>query len=219
MGEDRTVPPPDGVPVRVLPGDLAAALSETELVADIWAADARAARYVAERAVSVAALARRRRIECDRVFGARGGSGPDARHRSQGSAGRGVGDLRDGAGTDPWLHRDRGRGDGVEAVLLTTTLTGTWAELYAGRIDVAKMRVLVHLLGSVKPAVASAIEKRVLPEAQRLTGTQLRARIRRLVARLDADALETRRAEAARRADAGYRPSDDGMAHLVVHPG
>ncbi len=81
MGEDRTVPPEDGMPVRVLPEDLSAELTETELVADIWAADARAARYVAERAVSVAALARRRRIECDRVFGARGGPGPDSRWR------------------------------------------------------------------------------------------------------------------------------------------
>ena len=68
------MPPPsipdEGVPIPHLPDDVADALSDLELVADIWAADAREARHVAERAASIAALARRRRIERDRDFGA-----------------------------------------------------------------------------------------------------------------------------------------------------
>ena len=77
-------PPPigdDGVPIPFEPDPVAAGLSDLELVADIWASDAREARYVAERAASVAALARRRRIERDREFGPLGGPGLDSRVR------------------------------------------------------------------------------------------------------------------------------------------
>ena len=70
------------MPIHVLPEDLAPALSEPELVADIWAADARESRHVAERAVSIAALARRRRRQRDRDFGPLGGPGLDSRHRT-----------------------------------------------------------------------------------------------------------------------------------------
>jgi hypothetical protein len=47
-----------------------------ELVADIWAADAREARYVAERAVSVARFARRRRRRRAEEFGTHADVGP-----------------------------------------------------------------------------------------------------------------------------------------------
>src|SRR5918998_5563446 len=70
-----------GTPAQLLPEDLAPELSEIELVADIWAADARESRYVAERAVSIARFARRRRRERLREFGPRGGPGLDTRHR------------------------------------------------------------------------------------------------------------------------------------------
>src|SRR5688572_12721170 len=79
------MPPPsvpdEGVPIPHLPDDVADSLSDLELVADIWAADAREARHVAERAASIAALARRRRIERDRTFGTLGGPGLDSRLR------------------------------------------------------------------------------------------------------------------------------------------
>jgi hypothetical protein len=76
-------PPPipyDGVPIPDVP-DHSPALSDLELVADIWAADARESRHAAERATSIAALARRRRIERDRDFGPLGGPGLDSRLR------------------------------------------------------------------------------------------------------------------------------------------
>src|SRR4051794_3767897 len=73
--------PEVGEPIRTMPEDLAPALSEIELVADIWAADAREARDVAVRAVSVAHFARRRRRQRIEEFGPRGGPGLDSRHR------------------------------------------------------------------------------------------------------------------------------------------
>ena len=82
----------------------------------------------------------------------------------------------------------------VESILLTTKLTGTWSALYDGRIDVRKMRAIVDLLGPAKPRIAAEIEEQVLPTAERLTVAQLRQRIRRALARLDAQALDKRRA-------------------------
>src|ERR1700712_2652415 len=81
MDSEPDCAPEDGVPIRVLPQDLAPALSELELIADIWAADAREARYAAERAVSVARFARRRQRERLQEFGPRGGPGLDSRYR------------------------------------------------------------------------------------------------------------------------------------------
>jgi hypothetical protein len=104
----------------------------------------------------------------------------------------------------------------VESVLLTTNLTGTWSALYDGRLDVRKMRALVDLLGPAKPDVAAKIEQVVLPGAETLTVAQLRARVRRALARLDAQALERRRMEAARRADVGHQPLGDGRSRFFV---
>jgi hypothetical protein len=205
-----------GVPIPVLPEDLAPALSETELVADIWAADARESRYVAERAASIAALARRRRIERDRDLGPRGGPGLDTRYRQPAV----LADLSETFVSELALIRGCSETEAqslaVESLLLTTTLTGTWSALYAGLLDVRKMRAMVDLLGPAEPHVAAMIEQRVLPGAERLTVAQLRIRVRRALARLDAAALEARRAEAARRADVCHQPTGDGMSRLVV---
>jgi hypothetical protein len=104
----------------------------------------------------------------------------------------------------------------IESILLTTKLTATWSALYAGRIDVRKMRALLDLLGPAKPKVAAAIEARVLPGAERLTVAQLRDRVRRALARLDAAALDKRRKEAARRAGVWRQMTAEGMSQLVV---
>jgi hypothetical protein len=213
-GEPPRVPD-DGVLVPSVPEDCAG-LSDLELVADIWAADAREARHVAERAASIAALAHRRGVERDREFGSRGGPGIDTRHRR-----RGV--LADVSETfvielaqirccseveAEWLA--------VESLLLITHLPGTWSALHAGRIDVRKMRAMVDLLGSTKPHVAAVVEQRVLPGADVLTVAQLRQRVRRALAKLDAEVLDRRRAEAALRASVGHQPTGDGMSRLVI---
>jgi hypothetical protein len=212
-------PPPipvDGVPIRVLPDDLEPHLSEIELVADIWAADAREARHVAERAASIAALARRRHIERDRDFGPLGGPGLDSRYRQSPA----LAEVSETFVSELALIRHCSEQEAemlaVEAVLLTTKLTGTWNALYDGRLDVRKMRALVDLLSSAKPDVAAQIEQRVLPHAERLTVAQLRDRVRRALARLDAEALDKRRAEAARRANVSAQPLGDGMSRLAI---
>src|SRR3954471_11230046 len=138
----------DGELIRAVPDDVAPGLSDLELVADIWAADAREARHAAERAASIAALARRR-VERDREFGLLGGPGLDSRLRqspvlahvsetfvSELALIRGCSELEAEALA-------------VESILLTTELTGTWSALYGGRLDVRKMRAVVDLLGSV----------------------------------------------------------------------
>ena len=154
-------PPPiadDGVPIPDLPDDVAAASSDLELVADIWAADARESRYVAERAASIAALARRRRIERDRDFGPLGGPGLDSRLRQSPA----LAEVSETFVTELAMIRSCSEQEAqslaIESILLTTKLTATWGALYAGRIDVRKMRALLDLLGPAKPKVAAAIE-------------------------------------------------------------
>src|SRR3954466_6476518 len=206
----------DGELIPAEPDNVASGLSDLELVADIWAADAREARHVAERAASIAALARRRRVERDREFGPLGGPGLDSRLRqspvlahvsetfvSELALIRGCSELEAEALA-------------VESILLTTKLTGTWSALYGGCLDVGKMRAVVDLLGSAKPEVAEVIERRVLPAAARLTVAQLRVRIRRLLARRAAGALGGRRGEAPGGADAPLNPTAAGMAQLIV---
>src|SRR5687768_12704697 len=213
-------PPPipdDGVPIHELPDDVAAAaMSDLELVADIWAADARESRHAAERAASVAALARRRSIERDRDFGRLGGPGLDSRLRQSPV----LADVSETFVTELAMIRCCSEREAemlaIESILLTTKLTATWSALYAGRIDVRKMRSLIDLLGPARPKVAAAIEARVLPGAEYLTVAQLRAKVRRVLARLDAEALDKRRAEAARRAGVCHQPTGDGMSQLIV---
>jgi hypothetical protein len=214
------MPPPaipdEGELIPDLPDDVAAPLSDLELVADIWAADARESRYAAERAASIAALSRRRSIERDRDFGRLGGPGLDSRLRQSPV----LADVSETFVTELAMVRCCSEREAeslaIESILLTTKFRRTWSALYAGRIDVRKMRALLDLLGPVKPKVAAAIEARVLPAAERLTVAQLRDRIRRALARLDADALDKRRAEAARRAGVCHQPTRDGMSQLII---
>src|SRR5215207_3807542 len=207
--------PEVGEPIHVLPTDLAPALSDTELVADIWAADAREARHVAERAVAVARFARRRRRQRTGEFGARGGPGLDSRYRQPVV-------LADYSGTFVaelafirCCSEMEAEALAVESLVLTTKLTGTWSALYEGRIDVRKMRALVDLLGGANDRAVAAVDARVLPEADRLTVAQLRSRVRRVLARVDAAALNARRTEAALRADVTHQPTGDGLTRLM----
>jgi hypothetical protein len=211
-------PPPipdDGVPLHAEP-DVGAGLSDLELVSDIWAADARESRHVAERAAAIAALARRRSVERDRDFGSLGKPGLDSQLRQP----EALREVSDTFVTE--LAMIRGCSEmaaealAVESILLTTKLRSTWSALYEGRIDPRRMKALVDLLGSAKPKVAAEVERRVLPGAGDLTVAQLRARIRRVLVRLDAKALDDRRAKAAKKADVFYQPTGDGMADFIV---
>jgi hypothetical protein len=214
----RTGPAGDGDEdvVHVLPDDVAVGETELELVADIWSADARAARHAAERAVAVARLAQRRRREQDRVFGPRGGPGVDSRALADPA----LADFSETLVPELALIRNCSEREAeelaVQSLVLTRTLTGTWSALYEGRIDEPKMRVLVDLLRGVSQQTATEVERLVLPHAERLTVPDLRARVRRLLAKLEAAVLEARRAEAARLADARRYSIGDGMSQLVI---
>ncbi|WP_116452936.1 HNH endonuclease signature motif containing protein [Blastococcus litoris] len=208
--------PAQGVPVHLLPEDLAPALSELELVADIWAADAREARHVAERAVALTRFARRRRRERIQEFGPRGGPGLDSRHRQPAF----LADFSETLVPEVALLRNCSESEAehllVESLILTTTLRGTWTALYEGRISVPKMRALVDLLGTAKPAAVEEIEALVLPVAERCSVPQLRQRVRRALTRLDADALERRRKERELRADVTHQSMGEGMGRVVI---
>src|SRR5215217_2995672 len=131
--------PEVGEAIHVLPEDLAPALTDTELVADIWAADAREARHVAERAVAVARFARRRRRQRSVEFGPRGGPGLDSRYREHPV----LADFSETFVAELAFVRCCSEIEAetlaVESLVLTTKLTGTWSALYEGRIDVRKM--------------------------------------------------------------------------------
>lgn len=208
--------PDDGEPIMTLPEDLAPALSDLELVADIWAADAREARHAAERAVSIAHFARRRRRQSAQEFGSSGGPGVDSRHRQPVE----LADYSEALVPELAFIRHCSEPEAefllVESLILVHQLRGTWSALYEGQIDVRKMRALVDLLGSAKPEAVAAIEAQVLPVADRLTAAQLRMRVRRALTKLDAAALDQRRREAAARADVSHQPTGEGLSRLMV---
>ncbi|WP_104524602.1 HNH endonuclease signature motif containing protein [Blastococcus atacamensis] len=210
------LPPDDGVLILVTPEDLEPSASDIELIADIWAADARAARYAAERAAAIAALARRRHIQRDAAFGKRGGPGHDSRLRRHPA----LAEVSETFVPELALLRNCSEAEAeilaVESIQLTTKLRGTWSELYAGRLDVPKARALLDLLGPVRLAVVQQIEQLILPAAEKLTVPLLRQRVRRLLAKLDAAALDQRRKEAVRRSDVVSQPTGDGMSRVLI---
>jgi hypothetical protein len=216
MDSEPERPPEEGelLPMRL--EDLAPELSEIELVADIWAADAREARHVAERAFSIARFARRRRRRRTDEFGPRGRPGLDSRHRRPVV----LADYSETLVAELAFIRNcseiEAEGLLVESLILTHKLRGTWSALYEGRLDVRKMRALVDLLGPAKPEAVAVIEAQVLPVADRLTVAQLRMRVRRALARLDSGALDQRRREAAKRADVCHQPTGEGMSRLMI---
>ena len=215
-GEPGPRPPADGAPVLVLPDDRASGLSETELVADIWSAQARQAREHAMELSAIAELAHRRRRADPMARGDRGGPGADSRA----AAARELADLSEDFVTELALIRGCTEAEASvrarEAILLTTTLAPSWSELFAGRIGVRHVTVLVDLLGDAPPHVAAEVQRRVLPGAEGMTAPVLRERVRRLLYRLDAEARERRRREAAGRADVHVWRLGDGMSRLAV---
>jgi hypothetical protein len=199
-----------------LPFDWYVPPSELELVADIWSADARMSREAAARALAIDALARRRRATRDRPAGSRGAAGRETvalwRH--------GLEDVSESF--VPELALIRGCSEveaerlAVEALVLVRHLPASLEALHEGRLTERKAAVLVELLGPVSREVAEEVQRRVLPDVETRTVPQLRAKVRRLLAQLDAEALEERRREAARRADVRHHALGDGMSQLTV---
>jgi hypothetical protein len=210
-------PPEDGEPIPVLPSEVVSPeLADLELVCDIWSADAHMAREHARQAATIAELARRRSAERDTAFGARGRPGPDSRAVRPAA----LADVCDDFVSELALIRSCSEAEAgrlaAEAILLTTTLAATWAELYAGRLTVRKARILLDLLGDADDAVAAGVQARVLPGAEHCLPGRLGDRARYHLYRLDAEARERRRRAAERRADVHVERTADDLGRLVV---
>ncbi|NEK57054.1 HNH endonuclease [Geodermatophilus sabuli] len=210
-------PPEDGEPMPVLPWEVVSRQSgEFELVCDIWSTDAHMAREYARQAATIAELARRRSAERDAAFGPRGGPGRDARALRPAA----LADVSDDFVSELALIRHCSEAEAgrlaAESILLTTTLTATWSELYAGRLTVRKARILLDLLGDADPEVAAAVQGRVLADAEACPPSRLADRARYHLYRLDAEAKERRRLEAERRADVHVERTADDLGRLVV---
>ena len=96
-------------------------------------------------------------------------------------------------------------------------LPATWVALAAGVLDEARARVLVDVLQHTVPAIARAVEARLLPEAAQLSTGRLRARALALLLELDSEAIDARRKDAQRSADVRTYPSHaDGMSTLAA---
>jgi hypothetical protein len=94
-------------------------------------------------------------------------------------------------------------------------LPGTFAALAAGDIDYGKARAVWRGTDQVDEGLATAIEAIVLPKAAGQTTGEIRAKIRRLVRRLDPEALARRREEAEHRRYVALIETDDGTAYLT----
>ncbi|GAB3317368.1 hypothetical protein GCM10027451_35150 [Geodermatophilus aquaeductus] len=98
-----------------------------------------------------------------------------------------------------------------------THLPATWAAMSAGELDEVRAMALVDVLQHTDPAVARAVESRVLPEASQLNGGKLKKRVLELLLELDAEAADRRRAQARRRSDVRIYPSpQEGMATIAA---
>ncbi|MBM7807157.1 hypothetical protein JOD57_002994 [Geodermatophilus bullaregiensis] len=97
------------------------------------------------------------------------------------------------------------------------SLPATWAAMSAGALDEARAKVLVDVLEHTDPAVARAVEARLLPDAANVTTHSLRKRAIAALLAVDADAVDQRRKEAERHADVRVHPAPrEGMATLAA---
>ncbi len=212
------VPPRvDGEPICVLPGDVVSAgLTELDLVADVWSTDARMAREYAHQAAVITELARRRRVARDTDSGARGGAGRDALAARPAV----LADVSEDFVTELAMIRGCAEGEAsrlaVDALLLTGKLAPTWSQLYAGQLTVRQARVLLDLLGDADPAVATAVQAKVLPGAGDCPPPRLADRTRYHLYRIDAAARDRRRRAAERTADVHVERTPDGLGRLVI---
>lgn len=97
---------------------------------------------------------------------------------------------------------------------LADRLPATFAALAAGEIDYTKARTLWHGTALAGELVTAQVEALVLLKAPEQTTGELRAKVRRLVKRLDPGALARRRTRAEGQRDVQLFETDDGTAHL-----
>jgi hypothetical protein len=103
------------------------------------------------------------------------------------------------------------------AAELATRLPATLAALSAGRIDLARARVLANGTAELAPAHAAAVEAAVLPTAPGLTTGQLRAAVAKAVLAAGPGAADRQRDAAQARAHVACWTGQSGTAHLEGH--
>jgi hypothetical protein len=101
------------------------------------------------------------------------------------------------------------------AVVLAWRLTATGAELAAGRIDLARARLIAEATRMLTDEAARAVEEKVLPAAGDKTTSALRAALRREVIIADPEGVEERRKQAERQAKVSLYPDEESTATLA----
>ncbi|MFA1545551.1 HNH endonuclease signature motif containing protein [Actinomadura chokoriensis] len=99
---------------------------------------------------------------------------------------------------------------------LTGPLAATGAALEAGRIDLAKARVVCDLTDQLPEPVVERVEAAALEKASTQTTGQLRRRIRRIVQRLAPEAIEERKRDAVRRRRVELWDNPSGTSDLAL---
>lgn len=99
---------------------------------------------------------------------------------------------------------------------LTHRLPGTLVELLAGRIDVARARVIADHTCHLSDEDASAVEDHVLVRAGRQTPTGLRRAVDRAALRVDPASAERRRRRERAARGVWVHPLPDGVSELTI---
>ncbi|NVI91379.1 DUF222 domain-containing protein, partial [Actinomadura sp. BRA 177] len=99
---------------------------------------------------------------------------------------------------------------------LTGPLADTGAALEAGRVDLAKARVVSDLTADLPPEITRRVQAAALEKASTQTTGQLRRRIRRIVQRLAPEAVEERKQEAVRQRRLELWDTPSGTADLSL---
>jgi hypothetical protein len=101
------------------------------------------------------------------------------------------------------------------AVTLCWRLAATGSALAAGRIDLARAKVIAEATSVLSEGAARAVEAQILPDAGQQTTAQLRVRLRRAVIAADPEGAERRRQDAERQARVSLYADEDGTATLA----
>ena len=101
------------------------------------------------------------------------------------------------------------------AVSMTRRLPATVAALRAGRLDLARAKLIETFTAGLDDELAGQVERRVLGNAEHQTTGQLRASLQRAVIVADPAAAERRREEAERNARVELSGDPEGTASLA----
>ncbi|MDT7600824.1 MAG: hypothetical protein QOK26_2901 [Pseudonocardiales bacterium] len=104
-----------------------------------------------------------------------------------------------------------------DAVTLAERLPATLAALSSGRISLPSARAVVEETMVLDESLLAEAERRILARAAGRTTGQIRADARRVVARLDAEAVRRRAEQARRERSVRLIPEPDGMATLAAY--